>query len=586
MFGKIASFELRYQLRNPVFWVVVILFFLLTFGAMTIDQIQIGSGGNVHRNAPVAIARIAGILSVFYMFVTTAFVANVIVRDDESGFGPMVRSTRVSKFDYLIARFLGAFGAASISFLAVPLAIWIGSLMPWVDPETLGPNRWGDFLQVYLTLALPNIFLTSAIFFAVATMTRSMMYSYVGVVAFLIGYFVFNAVIRTKPEFRELSGYIEPFGMGAFSNATRYWTASEGNAGLPPFWGVMLVNRLIWILVGAAAVAFAYLRFSFAERGISARKLRRQALQDALVAAAVPVQVDTLPPARPGSAAWSRLWTRCSFEMRLVFRSPAYFVLVLLGLVNTVAGLLIGDDIYGTAARPLTFSLIETLKGAFGLFPIIIAIYYAGELVWRDRERKMHEIIDATSLPNWAYLVPKTLAVSFVLASALGFSVVAAVLIQLSRGVTDVHLGEYLVWYLVPGTVDTVILAILAVFVQAISPNKYLGWGIMVIYVVSTIVLVSIGFEHPLYNYGTTGNILYSDMNGDQIGGPLGWWLRLYWGGFALMLAVLAHLLWRRGTETRLWVRLRQLPRRMKSPAGALWASLCRPRRVRISITT
>ena len=85
------AFELRYQLRNPVFWVVAILFFLLTFGATTIEQIQIGSGGNVHVNAPAAIAQIHLILSIFFMFVTTAFVANVIVRDDESGFGPMVQ---------------------------------------------------------------------------------------------------------------------------------------------------------------------------------------------------------------------------------------------------------------------------------------------------------------------------------------------------------------------------------------------------------------------------------------------------------------------------------------------------------------
>jgi ABC-2 type transport system permease protein len=28
------------------------------------------------------------IFSLFYMFVTTAFVSNVVVRDDETGFGP------------------------------------------------------------------------------------------------------------------------------------------------------------------------------------------------------------------------------------------------------------------------------------------------------------------------------------------------------------------------------------------------------------------------------------------------------------------------------------------------------------------
>jgi len=202
MFGQIARFELRYQSRNPVFWTVAILFFLLTFGSMTIDQIKIGSGANIHKNAPMAVAQVHQIMSIFFMFVTTAFVANVIVRDDESGFGPMVRSTRVAKFDYLMARFLGAFAAAALAFAAIPLAIWLGSLMPWVDQETLGPNRLHDFAYAYFLLALPNVFLTAAIFFAVATMTRSMMYSYLGVVVFLMLYLALNSILRFKPEWR------------------------------------------------------------------------------------------------------------------------------------------------------------------------------------------------------------------------------------------------------------------------------------------------------------------------------------------------------------------------------------------------
>ena len=572
MFGSIARFELGYQFRNPVFWVVVVLFFLLPFGAMTTEQIQIGGGGNIHKNAPVAIAQVSLILTLFYMFVTTAFVANVIVRDDESGFGPMVRSTRVSKFDYLMARFLGAFVAVAITFLMVPLAIWIGSLMPWVDAETIGPNRLRDYLYVYVLLALPNLLLTSAVFFAVATMTRSMMYSYLGVVVFLVLYVVLNTVIRSKPEYRELGAYVEPFGLGALGRTTRYFTASESNARLPAFTGVLLWNRAIWLVVSAGALALAYARFSFAERGASARKLRRQQRTAARLGATAPLIVRTLPPVRPAAANAARLWLRCRFEMALVFRSPAFFVLLLIGLFNASGALIFAGEVYGTPARALTFAVIGTLMGAFGIIPLIIAIYYGGEVVWRDRERRMHELVDATSLPNWAYIVPKALAVAGVLFATLLISALAAIIVQLARGVTALEPLHYLVWYLLPMTADMVLLAILSVFVQALSPNKFIGWGIMVVYLVATITLSTIGFDHPLYTYGSTGSVQLSDMNGDRIGGPLSWWLRLYWAGIALALAALAHLLWRRGTETRLLPRLRQLPARLKGPAGAVLA--------------
>ncbi|MGA1797163.1 M1 family aminopeptidase [Sphingomonas sp. 4RDLI-65] len=572
MFGQIARFELRYQLRNPVFWTVAILFFLLSFGSVTIEQIQIGSGANIHKNAPVAIAQVHMIMSLFFMFVTTAFVANVIVRDDESGFGPMVRSTRVTKFDYLTARFLGAFGAAALAFTAIPLAIWFGSLMPWVDAETLGPNRLHDYAYAYFLLALPNVFLTSAIFFAVATMTRSMMYSYLGVVVFLMLYLVITAVLRAKPEWRPVGSYFELFGLGAFGTITRYYTASEANAGLPPFAGVLLWNRVLVIAVGFVAIGIAYARFTFAERGVSKRKLRKQQRTVAKLAATPPLLVDRLPPARPAAATWTRLLARCKFEMALVFRSPAFLVLLLVGLFNTLGGLLFANELYGTPIRQLTFAVIGTLEGSFSIIPLIIAIYYSGELVWRDRERGMHEIVDATPLPNWAYLIPKVLAITGVLFATVVMAVVTACVIQLARGQTDLALGEYLMWWVLPMTVDAVILAVLAVLVQALSPNKYIGWAIMVLYLVGTITLVNMGFEHPLYQYGSTGTVTLSDMNGAEVGGPREWWLRLYWGSVALGLSVFAHLLWRRGTETRLKVRIAQVPRRLLGTPGAVLA--------------
>ncbi|UVI40375.1 ABC transporter permease/M1 family aminopeptidase [Qipengyuania spongiae] len=569
MFAKIAAFEARYQFRNPVFWVAVVLFFLLTFGATASENIQIGSGGNIHVNAPFAIVQIHLIMTLFYMFVATAFVANVVVRDEESGFGPMVRSTRVGKFDYLLGRFSGAFLAAALAFLAVPLAIWLGSSMPWVDPETLGPNRIEWYARAYLLFALPNVFVTSALFFAVATMTRSMMYTYVALVVFLVAYLVLVAIGQSQPEWRDVVAYAEPFGIASYGLETRYWTAAEMNSRIPAFVGQIAGQRVLWIGIGVLALATAILRFRFGEKGLSARKAKRKARKDAKLAAGTPQLVDRLPDLRPESAGRARMVARTRFEIGQVLRSPAFFILLAIGLFNTFGALYFDNEIYGTPARPITFSLIAPLMGSFALIPIIIAIYYGGELVWRDRERKIHEIIDATSVPGWSYMVPKTVAVAIVLFATVLISAVGAMLIQLARGVTP-ELGKIVLWYLLPMSVDMVILAILAVFVQALSPNKYVGWAIMVIYVVAQLVLSTMGFEHPLYMYGDTGIVPVSDINGVAVGGATAWWLRLYWGAVALMLAVLAHLLWRRGADAALKPRLKRLPRELASPSGAL----------------
>ena len=143
MFGKIAGFEFRYQLKNPVFWVAVIALRACSpMGSPRRPSFPIG-GGNVHRNSPVALVRLQFIFSLYFMFVVTAFVANVVVRDDESGFGSIVRSTPISRFQYLIGRFAGACAAAALAWLVIPVALWFATLMPWLDPDTLGPTSLG-----------------------------------------------------------------------------------------------------------------------------------------------------------------------------------------------------------------------------------------------------------------------------------------------------------------------------------------------------------------------------------------------------------------------------------------------------------
>jgi len=571
MFFKIAGFEFRYQTRNPVFWVAVVLFTLLSFGAVASDNVQIGNTANIHKNAPWVIAQTSLIFAVIYMFVTTAFVANVVIRDDETGFGPMVRATRVSKFDYLFGRFTGAYLAATLSFAAVPLGMWLGSLMPWVDRETLGPTMPGAYLYAFAWSA-SVLFLSSAIFFALATVTRSMMWTYVGVVAFIVLRSIFGLLL-SRQGFEQTAALWEPNGVAAFGLATRYWTASERNALLPAIQGLILWNRIIWTVIGVGFLGLAYVLFHF-ETGRASKRQRREAKLAAGAAevAAAP-QAGALPSPRFNAAtAWAQLWARTRLDMGQVFKSPAYFVLLALAALLSVVNLWLSTDVslYGGRTYPVTRVMITALNGIFSAMVLIIAIYYAGELVWRERERRTAEIIDATATPDWAFVVPKTLAISLVLISTFAISVVVAVIIQLIKGFGDLQLGEYLLWWLIPQSIDAILLAALAIFIQALSPNKFIGWGVMVVYLISNIVMTSLGLEHNLYTYGSGPNVPLSDMNGQGRFWQGAYWFRLYWSAFALILLSLAYGLWRRGTEPRLGPRLRRLPARLKGGAGVL----------------
>ncbi|MDA8093997.1 MAG: ABC transporter permease, partial [Betaproteobacteria bacterium] len=274
MFRKIAAFELRYQLKAPVFWVSLAAFFLLTFGATTIPQIQIGSKGNTFINAPFAIVQVTAIMSIFAMFIVTAFVANVVVRDDETGFGPIIRATGVTKFDYLFGRFLGAWLATMLILAAVPLGILAGSAMPWLDTFKVGPFRPADYLYAYLCVGAPTVLLFAAIFFALATATRSMMATYLGVVAFLILYVAMRQLFK-QPQYDHIVALLEPFGIAAIGEVTKYWTGAERNTMLPPLFGIVAENRLVWVGISLLFLALAYRLFGFQSRGAKHERAAR-----------------------------------------------------------------------------------------------------------------------------------------------------------------------------------------------------------------------------------------------------------------------------------------------------------------------
>ncbi len=606
MFRHIAAFEWRYQVRSPVFWVGCLIFFLIAFFAIASDNVQIGSAGTVHKNAPYAILQMLSLMGVFSVFVTVAMVANVVVRDDETNFAPIVRSTSVDKASYLGGRFVGALAAAFVVLAMVPLGTWFGTLMPWVDFEKLGPSLPGDYLFALFALGLPTLLITAAIFFAVATATRSMLWSNVCALVLMMLFFAARGATRNDPVWEHVAAILDPFGFASLQYATKYWTTFERNTFLPPFSGVLLANRTLW--AGAAAVVFAigYRHFRFetsadmpADAGIDpgqpvrparltrAQKaaLRHQTELAALgennpagvremLAAASRKTAPVLPDIPPSTRATRRaqLWELAKVDMAFVFRSPAYYVLMAIGLALATLNLTFGGEILGSPSWPVTRLMVEALNGNYQLLAIILAVFYAGELVWRDRDRRMHEIIDATGAPDWTHLAPKIVAIVAVLVSSALIGVLAAIAFQALHGYFRFEIVAYLAWFVWPVTFSAVLIAVLAVVVQVLVPHKYIGWAAMLVYVVVTGVLSVLGFEHNLYAYGNTPPVPLSDMNGMArfwIGQA---WFQLYWGAFATILLLVAHALWRRGATVALRPRLRQAAQHLRGAAGVTLA--------------
>ncbi|MBV9527859.1 aminopeptidase, partial [Sphingomonas sp.] len=561
----IAGFELRYQLRNPVFWVAVAIFFLMGFAVTASENLRIGTPGAVHENAPYAIAVATAAFSLFYLFVITAFVANAIVRDDSSGFAPIVRATSVTGTQIVIGRFLGGLLIAWLGYLSVPVGMAMGSIMPWVDPETVGPQNISYYAWNFALFAIPNIFLMSAVLFALATVLRSMMAAYIGAIVVVMGYLVTTNTLAQRIELRQAVARWEPLGTGALADATRYWTQSEMNSRLIELGGSMLFNRAWAILLGLAFLGFTLWRFSMTERAPSKWRLkrlaRRQAREERLASAAPElggegVTVRNLHPSR-----WTQFMARLRIEVRQVLTSPGLSVLTLLAIAFTALVLWVARAQYGTSDHPTLAATIEGVTGGSAAFLLMIATFYGGELVWRERDRKVNELIDSTAVPSWVMTVPKMIAIFLVLLVVNVAAALTGVVYQLVEGAHVLGLPQYVTWFIIPAAIDGLLIAILAIAVQVLSPNKYLGWGLLLIWFISGIFLRNMGYGDPLYMYDGTPIVPLSDFVGVGSFWKGAALFQFYWFCFAILLAVVAHLLWPRGTDLALRTRLRRAPR-------------------------
>jgi ABC-2 type transport system permease protein len=574
MLFKIAGFELRYQLFSPLFLVVFLIFFLLTFGAVTSDQVQIGTTSAVNVNSPHAISLTLLIFSVFGIFIPTAFLASGILRDADYKTEEIFYSSPVRESDYLIGRFTGAFAVTLMAFASVPLAILIGSGMPWIDPESLGPTNLGHYVYIFFVLGLPNFLISGMVLFTVANFTRSTIATYTALVGLLILYIAGNAILN-EPSLREMVAIADPFGLNAYSEMVRYWTPYELNEKVVPLEGLLLINRALWVGVALGLFALNVFAFSFRKgNGLGFFGKKKKAEPSDVTFVPTRVSLPRISVSSGFAVEWQQFRARVGFEVKGVLKSVAFWVLLTLGVGNSLAALLNLGLIFGTPVFPLTGVMIDIIAGTFSIVPMIVVVYYASELVWKERTVNFSEIVDATPTPSWVFVYSKFIGMCVVLFGLFAVSAVTAILVQLTKGYSNIELGLYLTRLTVEFALPFAMIAALSLFVQVLMNNRWLGMLVMVVYIVSTIVMSNLGFEHLLYQFGGYPRTPYSDMNGFGHFYEIIFWYHLYWGFFSILLLVFAFLLWNRGALSPIWKRIRFLPFAFTKGSGLVTA-LC-----------
>ncbi len=558
MFKEIFSFELRQHFTQYMVYVFFLITGLLVFGAVVSNNISIGGDtGNVYKNAPFVIAQYTATIGVFGIVMITAFMNSAALRDYQQKFDQIIFSTPINKGSFLFGRFLGGYITALVPFLGVFAGILVGSTMPWVEPERIGPFMPEAYLNSLLIFILPNTLLVAAVVFALAVAFRSVIVSFIGAVLLLVLYVVSQLLVGDLDN-ETLGMLLDPFAIRTCIIATKYWTVADKNTMVLSLSGYVLLNRLLWIGVALIILLVTYVSFNFSGKRTKRKKVLEQppAISKPMFVQLEPLPSTTLHYDR--RARWRQFINQIKIDFLGTIRSTPFIVLLFVGLANALPSLWLVTEASGDVIRyPVTYNIISTLEGAFFLFIYAIIIYYSGVLVWRERDARMDTFYDAYAYPDWVMYLAKIISLIGLVGIILLMSITIGVFVQLFNGYTRFQFDVYLIdmgftW------VSMIFIAVLSIFIHVLVNNKYLGYFVIIAYLLFQEFVLESAWEvhHNLLLFGGYSGYTYSDMNGfgPAVAGTV--WFRIYWLLFCGLLSLVAILLWVRGKETKLTQRL------------------------------
>jgi hypothetical protein len=572
----IALFEARQRLKLLSTWVYFAGFFALallwmaaaggffksasiTFGSQLIDS-------------PRSLMFTVSFLGSLGVVVMAAMMGRSIQQDFEYDMQHFFFSAPIRKHQYMFGRFLGAYLTLAVIFTSIVLGAWVGSYIPGIDPERLGHPGALAYLMPYLTVILPNIFIFGAVFFILAALTRRMLPVYISSVVMLIGYIVAPGLARDL-DYKTLAALIDPFGTTAVIRLTEYWPIIERNTRMVWLEDVYLLNRVLWSSFALAGLLLGYWRFHFiATIDSGAGSTSRSEGETPLHLSNTATATREAPDFKARSLGW--LLVKMSWlNLRETTKNIYFLVIVLAGVLMMYASALDLGSEFGTNTYPVTYLVLESVSDTFALFMMVITTFYAGELVWREREARMALMLDALPIPSWLPVLSKLFALIGLQAMLMAVVMLCGMSIQIVKGYFILEPGLYLYQLFLIQLPGYALLAVLAITLQVLINQRYIAYFAMIAFFIVTLALNAVGLDNPLLVYGNIPTIVYSAMNGYGHFLARERWFDAYWGGAAVLLTVASLLFWSRGANDNWRQRLRLARHALTMPVLATVAA-------------
>jgi ABC-2 type transport system permease protein len=568
-FWNIFKFEIRYRFSRPATYAY--------FGMLFAIAILLFGGGftpaseKVYHNSPYVIASLQSIISIFGVLLASAIMGVPIYRDLEHKTGTFMFSYPLTKTAYFMGRFWGSFVVLLFITTGVMFGIYFGSLIGaatgWTEAERYGPHVFINYIQPWLTLVLPNMWIAGTLFFALIIFTRNIKSIYSGGILLFIAY-LFSSFLAQDIENKDLVQLLDPFALNTFNYETRYLTPFEQNTFILPLQGNLLLNRVIWSLAGLLFFVAAYWKFSFTyffqERIKGTKKSEKDEVYQA------PSQVKVFPDFSR-KYQWLSLVALSKIEVSNILKDIYFRSILLGGAIFLALDFWIGNTLYSVSNFPVTSFLMEFKGFDYSLFVFIIIVFFTGESIHRSQSSGYSVISDTFPVKDSVMLTSKFLALAGVTLILALIPIPIGLIVQTIKGYFTYELQIYLIDSLLITYPDNLQMVMLVFAVHLIFNNKFAGHAASIgVWVVIGLVLDLAKINFTMFKFSYKPSYIWSDMNGLGHLGKSLFWFNLYWTAFGLFLVLFFSIFFTRGSETNFSSRWKIAKQRLSSPVVKL----------------
>jgi ABC-2 type transport system permease protein len=475
-----------------------------------------------NKNSPFVLTYLLGLFSLTGIFVIAILAAQSLFREKEYHFDLILYATPLNKRHYLTSRLTTIFQICFLHFLLFAGGMILGHQFLRKATHIYGNFNLWYYLQPFLVIVIPNILFCLAVIGCLGAVTKNKMMIYV---AGLFLYFLYwgIAIFTNSPlvagnqpvsaEAMSLSAKLDPFGISAFLEQTRYWSAQNRNSQVLSLEGNFLINRIIYLFVSFGLIVFTYRKLQFTLH--SKKQKNTQNIQEIAKPFLVyqPIQTNIFST----KYVLQSIWSIVRIDFSGILRSIPFMLFVLGWLI--FVSIEIFSDINGSSRMPERFAtthlLVNQILDAFPDVAIILLLFYGSEIFWKSKAFHFQDIETSTPVSKFSITIAK-----WAVLVLIGFVLIACnILLCLFFQVVFEHFifnwSLYFSLFYVLGLPLALSSAIIILF-QKMLQKKYLALvtSSFILTIMNTSVGKWIGIKHPLLRFTKSLQGMYSDMTG------------------------------------------------------------------------